>query len=97
MIRTTIYDYLIKCCKYHSRECIDLVSVYNKYDRSDAFTGPFYDGSEPVKVLAGAYNSIYEASQIDKKYTEKVLDLFDRMLNQQLFFRNSVNQILDSV
>ena len=90
------YDYLIKCCKKFPIACIDLLNNYRKYKVPNHYTGPYYDGSEPVKILIGSYNGLYETFPLNRKYVLKAMDQFDAMLNQPLF-RTSAQQVLNSI
>lgn len=90
------YDYLIKCCKKHPVECLDLLTHFKKYHTPNHFTGPYYEGNEPVKILVGSYNGLYETLPLNKKYVVKAMDQFDKML-QQPMFRNAAQQVLNSI
>lgn len=90
------YDYLIKCCKQHPVQCLDLLTHFRKYNAPDPFKGPYYEGTEPVKILVGSYNGLYETLPLNKKYVIKAMDQFDKML-QQPMFRNAAQQVLNSI
>ncbi len=90
------FDYLIKCSKYHPQECIDLISHYNEYKAPDHISGPFYDGSEPIKIIVGAYNGLNETIPLNQKYSDKALQIFDKMLRLPIF-RGAANQVLETI
>ena len=90
------YDYLIKCSKYFPVEVLDLIKKYKKYDLPNSFGGPYYDGSEPTKIIIGSYNGIYEKSPFNKRYARKALYLFDQILKEPVF-RSGASQVLDSI
>jgi SpoVK/Ycf46/Vps4 family AAA+-type ATPase len=90
------YDFLLKCCKFQSKECIDLTRHFIKYNEPNPYTGPHYEGNEPVKILMGSYNGIYETLPINRLYVAKAMNRFDQMLKQRVF-RNAAYQVLDSI
>lgn len=90
------YDYLIKCCKPHPVECLDLLTHSSKYNEPNHFTGPYYEGSEPVKILIGCYNGLYETLPLNRKYVLKAMDQFDGMLKRPLF-RSAAHKVLNSI
>ena len=90
------YDYLIKCCKQYPVQCIDLLTNSPKYKAPNPFSGPYYDGSEPVKILIGSYNGLYEIMPINSEYINKAMNLFDRMLKKSIF-RSAAHQVLNSI
>lgn len=90
------YDYLIKCCKQFPVQCIDLFVNFKKYNEPNPFTGPYYDGSEPVKILIGSYNGLYETLPLNRKYVIKAMDSFDIMLKKPVF-RNAAHQVLNTI
>ncbi len=90
------YEYLIKCCKSFPEQCIDLIAGYKKYREPNAVTGPYYKGNEPVKILVGAYNGLYEHIPLNKKYIDRLLNLFDDMLKRELF-RTEAQDVLNTI
>jgi len=90
------FDYLIKCSKQHPEKCIDLIEYYDNYDKPNNVTGPFYDGSEPVKIVIGALNGLYEAKNKNLQYIDKAMNLFDEMLKSTIF-RGSAFDVLNKV
>lgn len=90
------YEYLIKCSKANPVEVLDLLKNYRKYKEPNVAIGPFYSPDDPVKALIGAYNGLYDHSPVYKAYTIKALNLFDEMLQQQLF-RTEAQTVLDVV
>ncbi len=90
------YDYLIKCCKLHPVECLGLLTHSSKYNEPNHFTGPYYEGSEPVKILIGCYNGLYETLPLNRKYVLRAMDQFDAMLKRPLF-RSAAHKVLNSI
>jgi hypothetical protein len=90
------FDYLIKCSKQYPEKCIDLIEYYDKYDKPNNVTGPFYDGCEPVKIVIGALNGLYETKNKNRQYIDKALNLFDEMLKSTIF-RGSAFDVLNKV
>lgn len=89
-------DFLVKCSKQYPQKCIDLIANYNDYDKPNSFTGPHYDGSEPVKIVVGALNGLYEAEDTDMVYVNKAMSLFDEMLKSTVF-RGSAFEVLSKI
>lgn len=83
------FEYLVKCSKRHPEKCIDLIKRYNEYEKPNNFTGPYYDGSEPVKIVIGALNGLYEKECLNAKYVNVAMDLFDDMLKTSVFRGNA--------
>lgn len=90
------YEYLIKCCKGNPREIIDLVANYKKYKEPNSATGPFYSPGDPVKVLVGALNGLYDHVPVHTEYVTKAMNLFDEMLSNQLL-RTEAQTVLDTI
>ena len=90
------FDYLIKCSKQFPEKCIDLIEYYDKYDKPNNVTGPFYDGSEPVKIVIGALNGLYEAENKNVPSINKAMNLFDEMLKSTIF-RGSAFDVLNKI
>lgn len=90
------YEYLIKCCKRNPREIIDLIIHYKEYKEPNSATGPYYSPGDPVKVLVGALNGLYDHVPVDKEYATKAMNLFDEMLSSQLL-RSDAQTVLDTI
>ena len=89
-------DFLVKCSKQFPQKCIDFISHYKEYAKPNNFTGPHYDGSEPVKIVIGAINGLYETENKDMVYINKAMCLFDEMLKSTVF-RGSAFDVLSKI
>ncbi|MDB5199171.1 MAG: hypothetical protein JWO92_1134 [Chitinophagaceae bacterium] len=90
------FDYLTMCSKQHPEKCIDLIESYKKYDKPNILTGPHYDGSEPVKIVVGALNGLYETENKNIVYITKAMNLFDEMLKSSIY-RGSAFDVLSKI
>lgn len=90
------YIYLIKCSKQFPEESIDLIKHYKEYDMPNNFTGPHYNGSEPVKIIIGALNGLFETGEKNVEYINKAMNLFDEMLLNPIF-RGSAFDVLNKI
>jgi len=89
------YDYLFKNTKRYPKECVDLLSRFNTYEKPDMSSHRYYD-DEPIKVLMGAYNSLSSLEVKDKYYLEKSMELFDMMLRDKRL-RNVAEKVVHEV
>lgn len=89
------FAYLHRCVKKHPVECLELLQYVNTYDTPDISKG-HYDGSEPVRVLIGIYNSLLSLKKKRRKQLNKTIALFDTMLKSQKF-RGAANKVIDQV
>ncbi len=90
------FDFLVKCSKQYPVECIDLISNYSIYDKPNSINGPHYDGSEPVKIVVGALNGLYEAETKNYDYINRAMNLFDEMLKDPTF-RGSAFDLINKI
>lgn len=89
------FEYLLKCTKKHPVECLELLQHVTTYDKPDISQAGYYD-DEPVKVLIGIYNSLSRFETKNRKYINKAITLFDKMLKTQKF-RDAANKVIDQV
>lgn len=89
-------EYLIKCAKLFPEECLDLIKGFNRFKKPNPFEGPYHDGSDPIKVVLGAYNGLCERGTKNDRYLKMALQLFDRLLKDE-FYRTSAYKVLDVI
>ncbi|HEU0227676.1 MAG TPA: hypothetical protein VFQ86_08060 [Arachidicoccus soli] len=88
-------EYLLKCCKRNPIECFNLlIEVKNK--RTYAIIKNAYYAALPLKITIGTYNALNEKKELDIPYLNKILDLFDELLQSNIFKHKALYE-LDSI
>lgn len=75
------FDYLLNCINNEPEKCINLIQLYMN-NNTPYSARQINMGDKIVKILIGAYNKTS-----DIRYKEKVLDIFDRILNVKEYQR----------
>jgi len=89
------FEYVLKCIKNHPQECLDLVSLYDSYDKPNIIKSDPYN-DYPIKIVIGVYNELRNSNKNYKKELNNCMVLFDKML-QDYRYRNSAIKIMNDV
>ena len=82
-------EYLFKCCYFHPKECLDLVSLAPTYERPDITSSRYYEGHEPIRIVVAAYNALLGQPVQDGVYIDRALSLFDELLKHPVFRKSA--------
>jgi len=84
------FDYLMKCVDIEPEKCIDLIHNYLSHDFSKSQRRAFAPRDTHIQILIGAYNKLR-----DETYKEKAMDIFDQMLQDQMYKRDGLNVLTE--
>jgi hypothetical protein len=84
------FTYLLKNTYQHPKECLTLISHYNKYQKPNIQHGPYYK-EEPINIVLNCYNSFLNTG--DKVHVEKSISLFDGMLKTDYLRRGAYSAL----
>ena len=71
------FTYLLSNTFLHPKECLELISNYQQYEKPNMQAGPYYN-EEPVSIVLNCYNSFLNSAETG--HMEKCISLFDSML-----------------
>jgi hypothetical protein len=73
--------YITKCCtKVNVTKCAELISAFDKLEKTNIANSNYYD-SEPLNAVLAVYNVLGNNSK-DKQLKNHCMDIFDKMLQQ---------------
>lgn len=84
------FEYLLKNTFQYSKECLVLISKYNKYQKPNMQNGPYYN-EEPVNIILNCYNSFLNSGDVPR--LKKSISLFDDMLKLDYLRKGAGNAL----
>ena len=88
------YDFLLKSCNKHPKDCIALASKFNNH-HSPNITGRMLR-NEPLQVIISAYNAMREYYKTNETL-ENAMDVFDDILQNKDYRDSSAFQIIKDI
>ncbi|MEP2058209.1 MAG: ATP-binding protein [Maribacter litoralis] len=88
------YDFLLKSCNKHPKDCIALASKFNNHHSPDITERMLRN--EPLQVIISAYNAMREYYKTNETL-ESAMDVFDDILQNKDYRDSSAFQIIKDI